>query len=212
MANRTALYIRLAGIVGGLAIGAACYLLVPDEDPFVFILVGVFAVSIAFVSASSLIQSWSRRRKAARLMAGEGLVSRWSVPTEEWERFRKFERSLGRGVGRPMYKPLPHPSGPDVEVLVGDSGFVVDGEWLWLKSMGYAHPAHVAWLATDPVCMEFCHEVGDESLSLVSFRVPVPAHALAEGRRIFELWDKRIGTDGNDDFCRRWRYDPARAA
>ena len=88
MGNWTVFYIRLAGIVGGLAIGAACYLLMPEEEPLAFILVGAFAVAIAFVSASALLQSWSRRRKAARLMAGEGLVVRWRVPTGEWERFR----------------------------------------------------------------------------------------------------------------------------
>lgn len=202
--------------IGGLVATAIAYELwrTGGGDPLIPVLIGCFGASIVFLSVSMLAQRRYEQGKASRLMDGDGLMTRWRVSPSDWARFHQIDEAWATGGGRRLFRPTPNPSPSGVTVFAGHKAIVIDGQWYSLKDFLTTCPAEVAWLPTQPECIEFCIMGGSDTVTLGTLRVPVPEDARAEGRRVFEYWDNLIkaalGDHDQAAFRREWNYDPAR--
>jgi hypothetical protein len=131
----------------------------------------------------------------ARLCAGKGLIARWHITAEEWDRFRAFDAiratqdlSLRNDL---RIRKLTPPAG--VDVLVGRRQLIVDGSYHSLRRLGNPSLRSVYWLPApaDPECLEFALEYARSRGGILnlSLRLPVPAHARPDGVRVFEHYN-----------------------
>lgn len=124
----------------------------------------------------------------ARLQAGRGLIARWRVSAQEWERFRSFDRErASQDVALTNdFTIRPQPREQGVEVIVGRRHIIVDGSYHVLRPRGIPELRGARWLrsATDVDCLEFAiaypKKYGTTRLCL---RIPVAANARDEARR-----------------------------
>jgi hypothetical protein len=165
--------------------------------------------SISFVGIGLLTG-----RQARRLMAGEGLMEHWQVSPADWDRFVAIDQRWRDGGGRNLYRPKPRPADAGAaDVYCGDTGMVIDGQWVGLSSIARYATGHVAWLPTTPSCIEFAVVVrGENTDSLGTFRLPVPSDARDAAERVFAFWNAKIDAAEREEFRRYWRYNPDRAA
>src|SRR5688572_28837374 len=61
-------------------------------------LAGVVVTPIAFIL---LLRAWFYTRGLAKLLAGRGVLARWHIGADEWERFKIFDRD--RGAADPKF-------------------------------------------------------------------------------------------------------------
>jgi hypothetical protein len=107
------------------------------------------------------------------------------------------------------FRPIADPPACGIDVVAGREAIVINGRWFALKELGTTGPAEIVWLPTTPECIEFVLMRGSDMITLQTLRVPVPPEARAEGRRVFDYWDRKLGPR-TDDWQREWRYDPRR--
>lgn len=210
--NKSQLLWILGAVAGFATIGITNAQYPLGEGALVPNLIACFAFAIALTCVMVPIRTWIREGKARRLMAGEDLMTGWRVPPADWQRFREIDEAWARGGGQRIFKPTGNPPASGVAVHAGYKAIVVDGHWFALKNLMRKYPDDIAWLPTMPECIEFCLVEGSDSQVMQTFRVPVPAAARAEGRRVFEYWEAMMRTEGRDRFRRVWRYDPERIA
>lgn len=144
-----------------------------------------------------LIQALFATRGQALLLAGHRVIARWHVYPAEWEQFRKLD---SRRAGD-------HPSllndlwirravpTDGIAVIVGETSLLVDRSYHVLRPGGLPALREVGWLEGPPACLEFglLYPRGRYGGSLpLTLRVPVPASARAEARRVFDHFEPRL--------------------
>ena len=126
----------------------------------------------------------------ARLMSGNGLITRWHVSAGEWDRFRAFDEI--RAAEHSWLRNDMHirnqtpPQG--VDVIVGRGNIIVDGSYHSITGLDF-QGREIGWLnaPVDPECIEFPKTYSRRGgADYYTLRVPVPASARAEGVRVFE--------------------------
>ena len=126
----------------------------------------------------------------ARLMSGNGLITRWHVSAGEWDRFRAFDEI--RAAEHSWLRNDMHirnqtpPQG--VDVIVGRGNIIVDGSYHSITGLDF-QGREIGWLnaPVDPECIEFPKTYSRRGgADYYTLRVPVPAAARAEGVRVFE--------------------------
>ena len=108
---------RAIGITAGLASATVLGVVLASHDPHdgmsLPLLIAIIGVIPSIVYASI---AHAAARRYRRLLAGEGVIARWTVSPQLW---KDFNVALGR----------PAPERPDgVDVLIGESSTVVDGD------------------------------------------------------------------------------------
>jgi len=124
----------------------------------------------------------------ARLLAGRGLVARWCVSAQEWERFRSFdrERASQNAVLTNEFTYRSEPREQAVEVIVGRRHVIVDGSYHVLRPRGIPELRAARWLrsATDVDCLEFAIAYPTKyGANRMCVRIPVAANARDDARR-----------------------------
>ena len=156
---------------------------------------GVLGIFLAIIPVMSAIWSSMAAVGYARLCAGKGLIARWHITAEQWDRFRAFDAiraAQDLALRNDLHiRRLTPPAG--VDVLVGRRQLIVDGSYHSLRRLGNPSLRHVYWLPApaDPECLEFAVEDARSrggTLNL-SLRLPVPAHARTDGMRVFEHYN-----------------------
>ena len=190
---------RIAICLGLTVLGVALVLLVASRyeqlGQAIGTILGVGGMSLGVVSFFIAIWSLMAAVGYVRLRAGKGMIARWHVSPEEWDRFRAFDAI--RAARDPALRndlhirKLTPPGG--VDVLVGRRQVIVDGSYHSLRRVGNPSLRHVYWLPApaDPACLEFALEYARSrggTLNL-SLRLPVPPHARADGVRVFEHYN-----------------------
>jgi len=138
-----------------------------------------------------------------RLLSGKGLIARWHVSPADWALFLLVDEAWAPGGGTWV---RPGQGGPEGVSIVAGRDAVVIGETFHRLNV----PNDVAWLPTQPACIELCLPSAEGLLCLETLRVPVPAEARAEGQRTFEAWNGVIGPELRARFRRSCGYDPER--
>jgi hypothetical protein len=156
---------------------------------------GLLGISLAIIPFMIAIWSCMAAVGYARLCAGKGLIARWHITAEQWDRFRAFDAiraAQDLALRNDLHiRRLTPPAG--VDVLVGRRQLIVDGSYHSLRRLGNPSLRHVYWLPApaDPECLEFAVEYARSrggTLNL-SLRLPVPAHARTDGMRVFEHYN-----------------------
>lgn len=179
------------GLVGGgVALAAAFSERWIGELPSVLIAsLGGTAVMFAVVGG---LMSVFAAIGHARLMSGRGVIARWRVTPDEWNRFRVFD--VARAAQHPaliseMHIPESTPE-QGVDVIFGRTQVIVDGSYHTLRFFALPELRGVEWFnaPVDPECLEFSllypggRYGGAKRFSL---RVPVPRSAREDGVRVY---------------------------
>lgn len=128
----------------------------------------------------------------ARLMSGRGVIARWHVTPDEWDRFRAFD-AIRAAQGPTLLNELrirEHTPKEGVDVIVGRTQLIVDGSYHTLRFRGLPELRAVGWLnaPADPECLEFAllYPGGRYGgAKLFSLRVPVAPSAREAGVRVY---------------------------
>lgn len=152
--------------------------------------VGITSIAVGLVmGAMALLAAVGH----ARLRRGIGVIARWRVGPEAWERFRGFDAAR-RADGPHIVAEFTPGEGtrPDgVEVLVGRRQIMIDSSYHLLRRFGVPELRSLSWL------------VGPDQLEVIEFgllyprgrsggtipaalRVPVAAEARDDAVRVFE--------------------------
>lgn len=165
--------------------------------------IGVGCVVGAVALASAVI--FMRRDMDRRhLLAGKGLIAQWHVSPADWALFLVVDEAWAPGGGKRV---RPVQAGPEGVAIFAGRDAILIGEAYYR----FYVPHDVAWLPTQPECIELCLTNGDY-VELQTLRVPVPAASRDEGRRAFDAWDGAIDPKVRERFRKDCRYDPQRGA
>lgn len=153
---------------------------------------GPIALGLAIVPFPlvTLIQALFAVRGQAKLLAGIGVIARWQVYPNEWERFRGLDsRRAGQdfSLGNDLWVRKATPAEP-VEVIVGAKSVLVDGSYHSLNPRGLPELRGVSWLEGPPTCLEFAlrYPRGRYGGTVpMTLRIPVAPSARAEAIRVF---------------------------
>jgi len=135
----------------------------------------------------------------ARLMSGRGVIERWRVSAEEWDRFRAFDASRAAQDQTLTNDLLIQSDTPQqgIDVIVGRTQLIVDGSYHTLRPLGLPELRAVGWLnaPVDPECLEFTllYPAGRYGgAKRTTLRVPVPPSAREAGVRVYHHFHGRV--------------------
>lgn len=144
-----------------------------------------------------LIRALFAARGRARLLAGHRVIARWSVYPSEWEQFRALdERRSGADPSfvNDLWIRRSAPAGP-VEVVVGETGLLIDDSYHGLRPGGLPELREVRWLDGPPTCLEFAlrYPRGRYGGSVpTTLRVPVPAGSRGLAQRVVDHFGPKL--------------------
>ncbi len=135
----------------------------------------------------------------ARLMSGRGVIERWHITPDEWDRFRAFDAIRAAQAPTLVNELKIQKSTPKqgVDVIVGRTQLIVDGSYHTLRFRGLPELRAVGWLnaPADPECLEFAllYPGGRYGgARMLSLRVPVAPAAREAGVRVYHHFKSSI--------------------
>jgi hypothetical protein len=178
----------LAGVLGGDRIG----------DLPRGLIFGIGGAGAAFGLVGFLMSVFAAIGHA-RLMSGRGVIARWRLTPDEWDRFRAYDANRGAQAPKLVNELRIREETPTqgVEVIVGRTQIIVDGSYHTLRFRGLPELLGVGWLSApaDPECLEFAllYPGGRSGgAKLFSLRVPVAPAAREAGVRVFHHFRSSI--------------------
>jgi hypothetical protein len=194
---RKALYFLLAGLAGAALVwfGAAREQRIGEDwTAIVPILLGLAIAPFAIVLT---VQALFAARGKARLLAGHRVLARWHVYPGEWEGFRSLD-SRRSGSDSSLVNDLrvrkATPS-DGVDVIVGETGLLVDGSYHGLRPGGLPELREVRWLDGPPTCLEFSLRYPRNRYGgtvPATLRIPVPAGSRGAAQRVVDHFRPRL--------------------
>jgi len=195
--GRKALYCLAALLVGAALIRFGALRLERFEEDWTANVALALGFTFAPFGFVFLIQSLFAKRGKARLLAGHRVIARWHVCPDEWERFRELDGR--RAADHPsllnelrIRKATPRDG---IEVIVGETSLIVDQSYHVLRPGGLPELRSVGLLEGPPACLEFAllYPRGRYGGTLpMTLRVPVPAAARADARRVVAYFEPRL--------------------
>lgn len=135
----------------------------------------------------------------ARLMSGRGVIARWRITPDEWDRFRAFDAKRAAQAPSLVNELRINEDTPKqgVDVIVGRTQLIVDGSYHTLRFRGLPELRAVGWLnaPADPECLEFAllYPAGRYGgAKLLSLRVPVAPSAREAGVRVYHHFQSSL--------------------
>jgi hypothetical protein len=194
---RKALYFLLAGLAGAALVwfGAAReQRMGEDWTAIAPIFLGLSVAPFAIVLT---VQALFAALGKARLLAGRRVLARWQVYPAEWERFRSLDsRRSGNDASLvndlSVRKAIPSDA---VDVIVGETGLLVDGSYHGLRPGGLPELREVRWLDGPPTCLEFSLIYPRSRYGgtvPTTLRIPVPAGSRAAAQRVVDHFRPRL--------------------
>jgi hypothetical protein len=158
------------------------------------LLLGFAVAPFAFVF---LIQALFAARGKARLLQGHRVLARWHVFPGEWEQFRALDQrrsGADSSLVNDLWVRRAKPSG-EVEVIVGETGLLVDGSYHGLSPRGLPELREVRWLEGPPTCLEFALLYPRSRYGgtvPTTLRIPVPPSSRGAAQRIVDHFRPRL--------------------
>jgi hypothetical protein len=116
------------------------------------IALGLLGSSIFFFLLLNFV--WGMRVFDA-IKRGENVVARWTVPADEFDRFRENEAGHA-AIGHPNdYKPPRSTPPGGVEVIFAKDGMIIGDTFFGLATTGLSHFRQVGIVPGDPLCLGF---------------------------------------------------------
>lgn len=127
--------------------------------------------------------------------SGHSAIARWTLPAEEFSRFREEqERIPAQSITTNFYKPPKTTPAAGVEVIFSDDGVLIGGGYFPLSTSGGRRLQSVRYIASDPPSIEFgtvMNATAQTSSATISnyriaelLRVPVSNDATKEAREV----------------------------
>lgn len=174
----------------------------PSEASVARVAAWVFGAITASCGAMVAVISLLAAIGIARLRRGIGVIARWRVDAEDWERFRALDAA--RQAANPSVKSdfTARATTPasGVEVIVGRRQIMMDGSYHWLRPhpLGPPELRDVHWLADpqQPEIIEFSLDYPDVQYGTVPavLRVPVAPDARDVAVRVLQHFQGLIAT------------------
>jgi len=194
---RKACYFLIAGLAGAALVwfGAVREERIGEDwTAIVPILLGLTVAPFAFLF---MVQALFAALGKARLLAGHRALARWHVYPAEWEQFRALDARRSGGDSALVNdlwvrKAVPAES---VEVIVGETGLLVDGSYHGLRPGGLPELREVRWLDGPPTCLEFSLVYPRSRYGgtvPTTLRVPVPAGSRGAAQRVVDHFRPRL--------------------
>jgi hypothetical protein len=190
-------WLALGLVGGGVALAAAFSSDWIGELPSV-VIASIGGTGVMFALVGGLMSVFAAIGHA-RLMSGRGVIARWHLTPDEWNRFRAFDaiRSAQHPALLNEMRIEQHTPEQGVDVIVGRTQVIVDGSYHTLRFHALPELRGVGWLnaPVDPECLEFAllypggRYGGARRLSL---RVPVPPSAREDGVRIYHHFQAAV--------------------
>lgn len=186
------------GLAGGGAVLAAVFNtdLIGDIASGIIFGIGGGAASFGLVGVLMAVPA---SIGYARLMSGRGVIERWHVTPQEWDRFRAVDASRAAQHHTLTNDLLIRDDTPrqGVDVIVGRTQIIVDGSYHTLRPLGLPELRGVGWLnaPVDPECLEFSllYPGGRYGgARRTTLRVPVARAARDCGVRVYHHFHARI--------------------
>lgn len=158
----------------------------------------VVGMSIVPVALIFLIRALFFSRGRAKLLAGRGVIARWHLTTDEWERFSMFDRSRGETDTR-LFNDLLYDKERQhrgVDVIVGKTSVLVGESYHVLRRGGIPGLTAIRWLAApaNPECLEFdiVYPRHRTTSVYLAFRFPFPTSARSDARRVYDHFEPLV--------------------
>ena len=127
---------------------------------------------------------------------GENMVARWTVPADEFDRFRANEAGHA-AIGHPNdYKPPRRTPPGGIEVIFAKDGMIIGDTYFGLATTGLSHIRQAGIVPGDPLCLGFqtamttgrAASSGTPSFSTVLglLRIPVANAAHPEAKAVLD--------------------------
>lgn len=190
--------VALGGMVA-VALGAAEMQALGQETgrTAALIAIGLLAAILGTAMFINFLRAWAIFRA---LRAGRGVIARWTVPADQFARFRAIDRRFAeRGNGDNDYRPPRAIPAGGVPVLFAEDGVLIGGCYFALTTTGLSRFGAVDLIASDPPMITFGTAMtvmanpGRFSMRTIhgTLRVPVAAEAGPLGGKV-ALWYRQV--------------------
>lgn len=197
--TRKALYFLALVTLGGLLMGFGAWrhgIVGEGWTSTGSLVVGLPAVLFGLLF---LVQALFHIRGRSKLLAGKDVLARWHVGPADWDRFRAFDAARTASDTYRLVNELwirkRTPAG-GVDVIVGERSLLVDGSYHVLRPRGIPELRGIRWLTPadgSSACLEFPLVYPSKSGTVhVALRIPVPAAARGEARRVHDWFEPRV--------------------
>lgn len=141
------------------------------------------------------------------MQSGRSAIARWTVPAEQFDRFRAEEQRIpAASIMINFYKPPRTVPAGGVEVIFSQDGVLIGGGYFPLSPKGRRRLQSVRYIASDPPTIEFgtvVHTAARTSSATTetvrtseSLRVPVAIDARKQAGEVVHRYQAIIGTGG----------------
>lgn len=150
------------------------------------------------------VNFWRAVRIFRGMRSGHTAVARWTVPPNEFDRFREVDRRFTEREEDNDYR-APRQTPPEgIEVIFSEDGVLVGGAYFSLATTGLSRFDAVRWIASDPPIIEFGTAMTTATNLSVprlrtihgTLRVPVAAASAQQGdyvaRRFRDVVERRV--------------------
>ncbi len=177
-----------------LAWGVTTMAAIKGETELTAVAVALGLLAVIFGPLLMINFYWAVRI-VRRMRRGEGVIARWTVTPETFERFREDERRRGETDGPNDWSVPRRTPGEGVEVIFSEDGVLVDETYFGLASAGLAHVRAVETLADNPLALRFATAMtttqwrssGSELILIPgALRIPVATGANEDLARVLE--------------------------
>jgi hypothetical protein len=137
------------------------------------------------------------------LRSGRRAIARWTLPAEQFNRFRDEEQRIPAGsIMANFYKPPGTTPAEGVEVIFADDGVLIGGGYFPLSTTGGRRLHSVRYIASDPPSIEFGTVIRtlartssatiDSHRTAESLRVPVASDARKQAGEVVDRYQAII--------------------
>lgn len=110
----------------------------------------------ALVCPIFFIYYLSKIRVFRDMYSGRSAIARWTLPAEQFNRFREEQQRIPAGsIMTNFYKPPKTTPAGGVEVIFSDDGVLIGGGYFPLSTTGGRRLQSVRYIASDPPSIEF---------------------------------------------------------
>lgn len=154
--DRSALIAAAIAVAGAVALiwGVSTMAAIDGETPQTAVAVSFGLLGVVLGTALTFNFLWGAR-VVARMRRGEGVIARWTVTPDTFERFREDERRREAEDGPNDWRLPRRTPEAGVEVIFTEDGVLVGETFFGLASAGLAHVWSFQTVADNPLALRF---------------------------------------------------------
>lgn len=148
-------------------------------------------VAACFVALFGLVGAIAYQvthRRHERLLRGERLLARWTVPPGEWRQFRENEHRRAAAGSDNAVRVRSASEATGIEVVITEESVMVDGDFHHLLT----EMRGLQWLPETPPCLDFTMVTSGKRSVTWHIRFPAPVGAESQARVPWDHFQRRL--------------------